>query len=199
MRVPRSLHAAEAPTYTRRQMISASAARLCGFAAVAFGADPSALAQAAPAPHHINGGKAEIGPINNAKTIVATRAIHHEIDFDAAPSRIYDALLSAKRFSDFSGMAGAQIDPQLGGTFSIYKGHIIGRNLELLPDRRVVQAWRVVDWPEGIYSIARFELTPRGSGTLLTFDHTGFPSELAEHLEVGWVDHYWNPLRKYLA
>jgi activator of HSP90 ATPase len=185
-------------------MISGSGLGLCGFAAVAVSANLRAVAQAAPStssPQHINGGKADIEQINSArpKTIVATRAIHHQINLDATPARIYDALLSAKRFSDFSGMAGAQIDPQLGGTFSIFKGHIIGRSLELLPDRRIVQAWRAVDWPEGVYSIARFELTPRGSGTLLIFDHTGFPSKLAEHLETGWIDHYWNPLRKYLA
>jgi hypothetical protein len=55
-------------------------------------------------------------------------------------------------------------------------------------NEHTVQAWRVVPWPEGIYSIARFELTEQSSGTKLIFDHTGFPSELAEHLESGWND-----------
>ncbi len=37
------------------------------------------------------------------------------------------------------------------------------------------------------------------SATRVIFDHTGFPSELAEHLESGWRENYWNALRKYLA
>jgi hypothetical protein len=77
--------------------------------------------------------------------------------------------------------------------------HIVGRNLELVPDRRIVQAGRVVPWPEGIFSIARFELVRRGPETRVIFDHTGFPSELAEHLESGWTENYWTALRKYLG
>jgi len=76
---------------------------------------------------------------------------------------------------------------------------IVGRNLELVPDRRIVQAWRVVPWPEGIFSIARFELTGQGSGTRVIFDHTGFPTELAEHLASGWNENYWTALQKYFA
>ncbi|HYL74892.1 MAG TPA: SRPBCC family protein [Bryobacteraceae bacterium] len=132
------------------------------------------------------------------KTIIDTKAIHHEVDFAAAPQRIYDALLDEKQFKAFSGMA-AQINREAGGAFSIFEGHIVGRNLELVPARRIVQAWRVVPWPKGVYSIARFEFEARGSGTRLTFDHTGFPSEEAEHLEIGWQDHYWKALRVYLG
>ena len=50
----------------------------------------------------------------------------------------------------------------------------IGRNVELLPNHRIVQAWRVVTWPEGVYSIAKFELKPHGSGTQLVFDTSDF-------------------------
>ena len=44
----------------------------------------------------------------------------------------------------------AKIDPVVGGTFSLFDGHIIGRILELVPDQRIVEAWRVVDWPAGV-------------------------------------------------
>jgi len=65
-------------------------------------------------------------------------------------------------------------------------------------NRRIVQAWRAASWPEGIYSIARFELLEQGAGTRVVFDHTGFPSEQAEHLESGWNENYWTALHKYL-
>jgi activator of HSP90 ATPase len=132
------------------------------------------------------------------KTIIDAKAIHHEVDFAAAPQRIYDALLDEKQFKAFSGMA-AQINREAGGTFTIFDGHIAGRNVELVPTRRIVQAWRVVPWPQGVYSIARFEFEARGTGTRVTFDHTGFPPDLAESLESGWHDHYWKALRAYLA
>lgn len=135
-----------------------------------------------------------------AKTgdVIPVNAIHQEEDFAATPQRIYQALLDARQFTAFSGGRVAEISQVVGATFSIFAGHIIGRNLELVANRRIVQAWRVVPWPEGIYSIARFELNPQGSGTRIIFDHTGFPSELAEHLVSGWQENYWSPLRKYL-
>src|SRR6266481_2956513 len=133
------------------------------------------------------------------KTILVAKAIHQEEDFKCGAQRIYEALLDDKQFNAFSGGRAAEIHREVGGAFSIFAGHIVGRNLELVPNRRIVQAWRVVPWPEGIYSIARFELLGQGSGTRVVFDHTGFPSELAEHLESGWTENYWTPLRKYLT
>ncbi len=91
------------------------------------------------------------------------------------------------------------ISREPGGSFTLFGGHIIGRQIELTPNERIVQAWRVVDWAAGIYSIAKFELIEQGAGTKLVFDHTGFPQGLGQHLADGWKSHYWEPLEKFLA
>ena len=122
--------------------------------------------------------------------------IHQEIDFSASPQQLYEALLDAKHFTEFSGRA-AEINREVGGTFSLFKGHIVGRNVELVPNERIVQAWRVVTWPEGVYSIVRFDLKPQGTGTRLVFDHIGFPEGLHDHLAAGWEENYWTLLKKY--
>src|SRR5512140_1589826 len=137
----------------------------------------------------------------NALPIVSAQSdksitIHQEIEFNATPQQVYDALLDSNRFSEFSGRVG-EINREVGGAFSLFKGHIIGRNLELVPNERIVQAWRVVTWPEGAYSIVRFELKPQGSGTRLVFDHIGFPEGLHDHLAEGWEENYWSLLKKY--
>lgn len=122
--------------------------------------------------------------------------IHQEVDLKASPQRVYEALLDSKQFTAFSGSP-AEIDGRVGGAFSVFGGHIVGRNVELVPNQRIVQAWRVVTWPEGVYSIARFELKGQGAGTHLAFDHTGFPEKLRDHLAEGWQSHYWTMLQKY--
>ena len=73
-----------------------------------------------------------------------------------------------------------------------------------MPDKRIVQAWRVKVWAEGLYSIVAFELQPRGSGTHLTMTHEGFPEGMRAHLngempDGGWYRQYWDPLKKYLS
>jgi activator of HSP90 ATPase len=138
-------------------------------------------------------------------------SIHQEVVLSAAPQRVYSALTDAEQFQKVimlsaavkSGMvkAGsmAQISKDAGGTFSLFGGIISGRNIELVPNERIVQAWRASDWPPGVYSVARFELRSRGKGTKLMFDHTGFPAGDAEHLAAGWKGNYWEPLNKVLA
>jgi activator of HSP90 ATPase len=130
--------------------------------------------------------------------------IHQVINLKASPQMVYEVLLSSKQFSDCTkksfdnfSAGSAHIDSAVGGNFSVFDGHIIGRILELVPNRRIVEAWRVVDWSAGDYSIVRFELKPLGSRTQITFDHIGFPKGLKEHLAIGWQQHYWDALAKY--
>jgi len=125
--------------------------------------------------------------------------IHQEVVFKASPKALYEAFMEAKLHSAFSGGAPAEISREAGGSWSAFGGHILGRNVELVPNRRIVQAWRSKDWPEGVYSIVRFELTPEGSGTRLVFDQAGFPEGESEHLADGWHKMYWDPLKKFLA
>lgn len=139
-------------------------------------------------------------------------AIHQEILFVARSARIYDALTNPVVFdkvvrasaamksmsSTQLGHAPTQIDAQAGGAFALFGGYISGRNIELIPENRIVQAWRVGNWDAGVYSIAKFVLSEIETGTRLVFDHTGFPSEAADHLAEGWHANYWEPLAKVL-
>jgi len=138
-------------------------------------------------------------------------SIHQEPVFKASPKRVYEALTDQKQFEKVTQLSAAvqsgadlgktptQIAPEAGSQFTIFRGHIVGRNIELVQNRRIVQAWRVVDWDPGIYSIVRFELTEEGSATKIVFDHAGFPQGTGQHLADGWKVNYWEPLEKYLA
>jgi len=125
-------------------------------------------------------------------------SIHQEVDLKGSPQRVYEALLDSKQFSAFTGMA-AEIHREPGGAFSCFDGKIVGRNVELVANQRIVQAWRSNGWPSGAYSIVRFELSKQDSGTRVALDHRGFPDGTRESLEAGWKSHYWEPLAKYLG
>lgn len=126
-------------------------------------------------------------------------AIRQEITFQASPERIYEILTSSEQFSKAVGGAPTDITPEEGGMFSCFGGMILGRSIELVPNKRIVQAWRVANWEEGVYSIARFELKEQGSETVLAFEHSGFPEGQSEHLASGWHTNYWEPIQKLLA
>jgi len=108
-------------------------------------------------------------------------------------------LSAAMKFGMKLGNAPTEISREVGGAFTLFGGHILGRHIELVPNERIVQAWRVANWKPGIYSIASFALAEQGSATKLIFDHTGFPQGEAQHLAEGWNGNYWEPLQKVLA
>jgi activator of HSP90 ATPase len=138
-------------------------------------------------------------------------SIHQEPVFKAAAKRVYEALTDAKQFEKVvrlsaamqSGMAlgnaPVQISREAGGAFTLFGGHIVGRQIELVSNERIVQAWRVATWNPGVYSIARFELMEQGPSTKLVFEHVGFPEGQGQHLAEGWKGNYWEPLEKYLG
>jgi activator of HSP90 ATPase len=128
----------------------------------------------------------------------ARTSLHQEVTFKASPHRIYDILLDSKLFTAFSGEPAA-ISREAGGVFSMFGGKIVGRNIELVPDQRIVQAWRPAYWDPGEYTIVKFELKQDGSQTKVVLDHTGFHEGDFAHFDPGWRTRYWEPLTKYLG
>jgi len=137
-------------------------------------------------------------------------AIHQEPTIKASRKRVYEALTDAKQFDKVIQLSGVMqsmhlggkptdISRDMGGTFTLFGGYITGRHVELVPNERIVQAWRTGSWAPGVYSIAKFELVAQGSATKIVFDHTGFPKGDAETLASGWKAHYWEPLEKLLV
>jgi activator of HSP90 ATPase len=125
-------------------------------------------------------------------------SLHQVVDIEASPQRVYQALLDSKTFATFTG-APAVIEPNIGGGFSMFGGLIVGRNVELVPNQRIVQAWRPTHWDPGVYSIVKFEFKARDSMTTVILDHSGFPEGEYDHLERGWTNHYWEPLKKFVG
>jgi activator of HSP90 ATPase len=139
-------------------------------------------------------------------------AIHQKRTFAADRSRVYAALTIEEQFDRIVRLSGivkadaeakmqhpTKLSPHVGGAFALFDGYIIGRQLELVPNELIVQAWRVLSWPRGVYSIARFEFSEQARVTTIVFDHTGFPKGAASHLVSGWQEHYWDPLSRVLA
>ncbi len=124
--------------------------------------------------------------------------IHQDVTFDTTPDRLYQALTDPEKFAAWTGME-ASISPEEGGAFSCFGVYILGRNIELVQDQRIVQAWRAFNWEEGVYAVVRFELRTEGSTTRLVFDQSGVPADAAEHVDTGWHNKYWNHLREWLS
>ena len=117
----------------------------------------------------------------------------------APPSAVYELLTSSEKFSEMSGGAPAAIDATEGGAISLFGGMITGRNIELVPGERLVQAWRANPWNAGVYSLVRFSIEETADGSSVSLEHSSFPDGEREHLAKGWHDNYWTNMRAALA
>lgn len=126
-----------------------------------------------------------------------TKTLRQTATFKAKPQQVYEALMESKKHSKFSGTR-ANISRVVGGKFNAFDNYLEGTNLELEKNKKIVQAWRTVSWPAGHYSRATFSLAAVKGGTRLSFYQSGIPAPNFESIKKGWIEHYWQPMRKML-
>jgi len=127
------------------------------------------------------------------------KTIKQRVKFRAAPAAIYDLLADSGKHSAVTGRKAA-ISRKVGGTFSTNGNDVTGVNVDLVPARRIVQAWRHRRFPEGVFSMAAITLTPtRDGGTELVLTHRGVPKDLIPETEEAWRTRYWARIKAYLA
>lgn len=118
--------------------------------------------------------------------------------FPVTPQDIYDAWMSSKGHSDMTGSP-ATVLAVVGGEFDAWDGYIHGKNLELVPGKRIVQAWRTSEFSDDEPD-SKIEITlePQGKQTKLTLRHTGLPPHGGQY-EQGWVESYFDPMKEYFS
>ncbi len=138
-------------------------------------------------------------------------SIHQQVDFPTRCARVYRVLTHAPEFDALTRLSDAAtlmtapgakataISDEVGAPFTLFGGYITGRNLEVVRDQRLVQAWRAGGWDPGEYSVVRFELQPHESHCTVVLDQRGFPDKQGPSLAYGWRVHYWQPLGKLLS
>jgi activator of HSP90 ATPase len=127
----------------------------------------------------------------------ATKGIKQTVFIPATPDQVYDAYIDAKKHSDFTG-GKATSDPKVGGKFTAWDGYIIGKNLELIQGKKIVQEWTTTEWPKGYPpSILELSFISKEEGTELIMNHSKVPAEQVESYRQGWIDYYLEPLKEY--
>jgi activator of HSP90 ATPase len=124
------------------------------------------------------------------------KLIEQTVMFKVSPHEVYEALMDSGLHAAFTNSE-AEISREVGGAYKTYGGYISGKNLELLPNQKIIQSWRADDWPEDYYSVVTFLLRADGGGTRLDFSHANVPEGTEEEFTQGWIENYWEPLKAY--
>lgn len=118
----------------------------------------------------------------------------------AAPQAIYGAWLDSEGHASMTGGKPATCSAAVGGTFTVWNGYIVGRNLALEPGKRIVQSWRTKKFtaadPDSEIEVL-FE--PVGNGTRVTVNHRNVPDGHTSYRDGGWQRSYFEPMKAYFA
>ena len=127
------------------------------------------------------------------------KTIKQRVKFKAPPATVYHLLADSEKHTAVTGRKAA-ISPKIGGRFTAGGNDVSGINVDLVPGRRIVQAWRHRRFPEGVFSMAAVTLTatPDG-GTELVLTHRGVPKDLIPETESAWREQYWARIKAHLA
>ena len=127
-----------------------------------------------------------------------SKSFKQKLKLPALPRQVFETLLDSRKHTGFTGSP-AFCNKKEGSEFSAYNGMLTGRNVEILNNKRIVQAWRAKNWPKGVYSIVSYTLTKTPDNKCsLEFNHIGIPDAELNKIKKGWDAHYWQPLKQYL-
>jgi len=121
--------------------------------------------------------------------------ITKEYQIRAPIEKVWQALVSPEKINKW-GAGKAKMSEKEGEEFSLWSGDIHGKNVEVVPGKKLIQEWYGGDWPKP--SKAIFTLTEREGKTILKLEHTGVPEKEHDAIDQGWDDYYLGPIKKFL-
>jgi activator of HSP90 ATPase len=117
----------------------------------------------------------------------------------ATPRAIYDAWLDSRGHGAMTGSV-AKMSGKVGAKVTAWGGYISGKNLELVPGKRIVQSWRTTKFTDAHEdSTITVMLAAIKGGTRLTLRHANVPDGQTSYQKGGWRDHYFRPMQAYFA
>lgn len=119
----------------------------------------------------------------------------YQLEIIADPEEVFAALTNPFQIELWSGYP-ADMKPEVGYVFSLWEGDITGVNLEVVPNKRLVQEWFFGEQDE--QSIVRITLKKAGGRTLLDLNHTNIPEDVYEEITEGWRDYYLGSVKSML-
>src|SRR3989344_820723 len=123
------------------------------------------------------------------KIIRQTYHIHSSLE------EVWKALTDPKYIDGWGG-GPAKMDEKIGTKFKFWGGDIHGKNIEVVPNKKLVQEWFSGNWDYP--SIVTFTLNEEKNAVKIDLLHTNVPDNEAKDIDEGWKEYFLGSLKKYL-
>lgn len=134
----------------------------------------------------------------SASTVNTTTVTDTE-EFRAPASELYQTFTDPQRIAAFT-----RASPRLfegakkGGKFELFGGNVSGEYLELIEPTKIVQSWRLDQWPKGHFSRLEisFDQNDVDNVTVMRVTWSGVPIGQEEVTKRNWMEYYVRSIKQ---
>lgn len=146
---------------------------------------------------------AAAGSVTTATTsggaAVNTTTVTDSEEFRTTAAELYTTFTDPARLAAFTRSPPKRFDgAKPGGEFELFGGNVSGKYLELEEPRRIVQSWRLDQWPKGHYSRLQidFDQNDVDHTTVMRVSWSGVPVGQEEVTKRNWGEYYVRSIKK---
>ncbi|OYT14834.1 MAG: ATPase [Bacteroidetes bacterium 4572_77] len=119
------------------------------------------------------------------------------IQIKAEVQDVFTALTNPFTIELWSGET-AIMSKEINSEFSLWGGDIVGKNLEIVENEKLVQQWYFGEEDETSPSIVSLKLWVKGAQCSVELLHTNIPDEAYDNIVEGWNEAYLGAVKKMM-
>jgi activator of HSP90 ATPase len=148
---------------------------------------PTASSQKEAGAHSTTTQSSSKGPSVNVTTVTDST------EFRTTAAELYQTFIDPQRIAAFTRSAPLKFEgAKAGGKFELFGGNVSGEYVELEEPTKIVQKWRLAQWPQGHFSTLKikFEQNNVDSVTVMRVDWEGVPIGQEDVTKRNWGEYY---------
>ncbi|KAM0590919.1 hypothetical protein ACHAP6_002666 [Verticillium nonalfalfae] len=131
--------------------------------------------------------------------VVNTVTLNETTEFRTSADQLYETFTDPGRIAAFTRAPPKVFEgAKKGGKFELFDGNVSGEYLELESPKRIVQSWRLKQWPAGHFSKLNIEFDQNDIDhvTLMRVSWTGVPVGQEDVTKRNWEEYYVNSIKR---
>ncbi|KAJ9165634.1 Hsp90-like protein [Coniochaeta hoffmannii] len=132
-------------------------------------------------------------------SLVNTVTVTDNEEFRTTAAELYQTFTDPQRLAAFTRAPPKVFEgAKKGGKFELFGGNVSGEYLELEEPKRIVQSWRLDQWPAGHYSklAIEFDQNDVEHVTVMRVEWTGVPVGQEEVTKRNWLEYYVRSIKR---
>ncbi|KAI7920184.1 Hsp90 co-chaperone AHA1 [Pyricularia oryzae] len=136
---------------------------------------------------------------NSTGSVVNTTTVTDQEEFRTTAAELYQTFTDPQRLAAFTREAPRVFEgAKKGGKFQLFGGNVEGEFLDLQEPTKIVQSWRLRQWPAGHFSKLEieFDQNDREGVTTMRVNWSGVPIGQEEVTKQNWLEYYVRSIKK---